>query len=100
MCIRDSAYVEVSGARIDVGAQARIALVRAALGLDRDVAEQELYGETDVAVDAQIYGPSTATDIADEVEFEEIESSRHHDVSEVDLQDKPNQSPDDEVKPE
>ena len=94
------AYVEVSGARIDVGAQARIALVRAALGLDRDVAEQELYGETDVAIDAQIYDPSTATDIADEVEFEEIESSRHHDVSEVDLQDKPNQSPDDEVKPE
>jgi flagellar assembly protein FliH len=34
------AYVEVSGARIDVGEQARIALVKAALGLDRDVAEQ------------------------------------------------------------
>jgi hypothetical protein len=28
------AYVEVSGARIDVGAEARIALVKAALGLD------------------------------------------------------------------
>ena len=35
------AYVEVSGARIDVGEQARIALVRAALGLDRDVNEQD-----------------------------------------------------------
>ena len=94
------AYVEVSGARIDVGAQARIALVRAALGLDRDVAEQELYGETDAVVDAQIYDSSTATDIADEVEFEEIESSDHDDVSEVDSQNKLNQSPDDEVKPE
>lgn len=36
------AYVEVSGARIDVGKQARIALVRAALGLDRDDKEQDL----------------------------------------------------------
>ena len=35
------AYVEVSGARIDVGEQARIALVRAALGLDRDANEQD-----------------------------------------------------------
>ena len=35
------AYVEVSGARIDVGEQARIALVRAALGLDRDSNEQD-----------------------------------------------------------
>jgi flagellar assembly protein FliH len=34
------AYVEVSGARIDVGEQARIALVRAALGLDRELADQ------------------------------------------------------------
>ena len=35
------AYVEVSGARIDVGEQARIALVRAALGLDRELANQQ-----------------------------------------------------------
>jgi hypothetical protein len=31
------AYVEVSGARIDVGQEARIALVRHALGLNGDV---------------------------------------------------------------
>jgi flagellar assembly protein FliH len=36
------AYVEVSGARIDVGEQARIALVRSALGLDRESPEYEV----------------------------------------------------------
>jgi hypothetical protein len=35
------AYVEVSGARIDVGAEARIALVKAALGLDGAATEDE-----------------------------------------------------------
>jgi flagellar assembly protein FliH len=35
------AYVEVSGARIDVGAEARIALVKAALGLDGAVIQEE-----------------------------------------------------------
>jgi hypothetical protein len=35
------AYVEVSGARIDVGAEARIALVKAALGLDGAAAQVE-----------------------------------------------------------
>ena len=33
------AYVEVSGARIDVGLEARLALVRNALGLDGSIAE-------------------------------------------------------------
>jgi flagellar assembly protein FliH len=35
------AYVEVSGARIDVGAEARIALVKAALGLDGAAIQEE-----------------------------------------------------------
>jgi hypothetical protein len=35
------AYVEVSGARIDVGAEARIALVKAALGLDGAAIQDE-----------------------------------------------------------
>jgi hypothetical protein len=42
------AYVEVSGARIDVGERARIALVRAALGLDRNADEQILNGIDEV----------------------------------------------------
>jgi flagellar assembly protein FliH len=82
------AYVEVSGARIDVGVQARIALVRAALGLDRDAAEQELYGETE-GVDSL----SSTNMLADEVEFEHIDDQEG-------LQQSHLESPDDEVKPE
>jgi hypothetical protein len=82
------AYVEVSGARIDVGVQARIALVRAALGLDRDAAEQELYGEVEGA-DSM----SSTNMLADEVEFEQVNDPEG-------IQPSHHESPDDEVKPE
>ena len=82
------AYVEVSGARIDVGVQARIALVRAALGLDRDAAEQELYGEIEGA-DSM----SATNMLADEVEFEHIDDQEG-------LQQSHLESSDNEVKPE
>jgi hypothetical protein len=85
------AYVEVSGARIDVGLQARVALVRAALGLDRDTAEQELYGESHD--DATSMSTINANVLADEVEFEDIEDADH-------LQEGDSISPDDEVRPE
>jgi hypothetical protein len=85
------AYVEVSGARIDVGVQARIALVRAALGLDRDTVEQELYGQYQGDVDS--LSMMNTNVLADERDFEHIEDSEH-------LQDSEPKLPDDEVKPE
>jgi flagellar biosynthesis/type III secretory pathway protein FliH len=54
------AYVEVSGARIDVGEQARIALVRAALGLDREMGDQQ-----DIVLEHQ--SEDDARDLSDEV---------------------------------
>ena len=83
------AYVEVSGARIDVGAQARIALVRAALGLDRDSAEQELHGPLEVGTSLV----SATNTLIDETEFENTDYPEHPEDSAV-------ISPDDEVKPE
>ena len=57
------AYVELSGARIDVGQEARIALVRSALGLDREQAwqeqEQDQLGQIERGADAIF-----ATDVA------------------------------------
>ena len=76
------AYVEVSGARIDVGEQARIALVRAALGLDRDPSEQE-YGEQ-----------------AEVTQINTLEHHEHPDLSEAPLRDDPLAPSSDEVKPE
>ena len=70
------AYVEVSGARIDVGEQARIALVRAALGLDRNADEQAFDG------------------------IDEMRSLEHHHLTDEPSQDDPIASSDDEVKPE
>jgi len=67
------AYVEVGGTRIDVGEQARIAIVRAALGLDRDAAEQD-FGEAHalednvLLVEPQAQDPITSSD--DEVKPE------------------------------
>jgi hypothetical protein len=69
----------VSGARIDVGEQARIALVRAALGLDRNADEEMLSG------------------------IDEVRSLEHHEHPHLTvdpLQDGPIASSDDEVKPE
>jgi hypothetical protein len=76
------AYVEVSGARIDVGEQARIALVRAALGLDRDSSEQEFGEHAEVA------------------QINTLEQHEHPDLSEAPLQDDPLAPSSDEVKPE
>jgi hypothetical protein len=75
------AYVEVSGARIDVGEQARIALVRAALGLDRDPSEQE-FGEH-----------------AELTQINTLEHHEHPGLSEAPLRDDP-LAPSNEVKPE
>jgi hypothetical protein len=77
------AYVEVSGARIDVGEQARIALVRAALGLDRDSAMADHDQVSDQGVDSQI---------EDDVHFEDSDALEQYDAPSAGL--------DDEVKPE
>ena len=77
------AYVEVSGARIDVGEQARIALVRAALGLDRDSTMADHDQISDQGIDSQI---------EDDVHFE--------DSDELEQYDSPSAGLDDEVKPE
>ncbi len=76
------AYVEVSGARIDVGEQARIALIRAALGLDRDSSLQE-DGEH-----------------LDEKHESMLEQHEHQDLSKESLHDDPLAPSADEVKPE
>lgn len=76
------AYVEVSGARIDVGEQARIALVRAALGLDRDFSLQEEGQHFDVKQ------PSM------------LEHSEPQELPKESLHDDPLAASGDEVKPE
>jgi hypothetical protein len=47
------AYVEVSGARIDVGLEARLALVRNALGLD-NAAQEVAKLNTEVLLDSNV----------------------------------------------
>ena len=76
------AYVEVSGARIDVGEQARIALVRAALGLDRDSSLQEDGEHFDVK------------------QVSMLEHSEPQELPKESLRDDPLAASGDEVKPE
>ena len=72
------AYVEVSGARIDVGEQARIALVRAALGLDRDSTMADHDQISDQGIDSQI---------EDDVHFEDSDALEQYDSPSAGLDD-------------
>ncbi len=92
------AYVEVSGARIDVGVQARLALVRAALGLDRNSAELELDGQ--VRSDVKAPTSIAVSNVAEEVQFEAANAFEDRGFSDEGLLNAPLTSSDDEVKPE
>ena len=92
------AYVEVSGARIDVGAQARLALVRAALGLDRNSAELKSDGQEGSDLSAPT--PVAVSNVAKEVQFEADNAFEHQGYSDEALLNAPLTSSDDEVKPE
>jgi flagellar assembly protein FliH len=92
------AYVEVSGARIDVGAQARLALVRAALGLDRNSAELESDWQEGPDLNAPI--SVAVSNVAKEVQFEADNAFEHQGYSDGALLNAPLTSSDDEVKPE
>jgi flagellar assembly protein FliH len=104
------AYVEVSGARIDVGVEARMALVRTALGLDSSVAqadkvvvqkitptllEDESIGEVQAADESHAeedhdFADDASSDSEMDVETDsEIEPDNDHPIN-----------PDDQVQPE
>jgi flagellar assembly protein FliH len=104
------AYVEVSGARIDVGVEARMALVRTALGLDSSVAqddkvvdqkitpkllEDESIGEVQAADESHAeedhdFAEDASSDSEMEIETDsEIEPEADHPIN-----------PDDQVQPE
>ena len=94
------AYVEVSGARIDVGAEARIALVKAALGLDgaaiqeeKEIAPKTTAGLLDNQSDTELH-------IADE---SHIKDESHAEVDDLDsveeAESDPENDPDDKANP-
>lgn len=81
------AYVEVSGARIDVGVEARIALVKAALGLD-GVAMQDEKGIT----------PKTTAALLDN-QFDSESHTADERYPEKDIQSDSEMNPDDQANP-
>ena len=88
------AYVEVSGSRIDVGVQARNALVRAALGLDREITEHEF--------DSELGDQSAASAMIRDDRFgdDDGEALDPYEDSQEGLADPAAGLPDDEVNPE
>ena len=103
------AYVEVSGARIDVGVEARMALVRAALGLDGSVAQDDKVVDqkiTPTLLEDESIGEVQAADESSAEEdhdfADDASSDSEMDVetdSETESDDYPI-NPDDQVQPE
>jgi flagellar assembly protein FliH len=103
------AYVEVSGARIDVGVEARMALVRTALGLDGSVAQDDKVVDqkiTPTLLEDESIGEVQAADESSAEEdhdfADDASSDSEMDVetdSETESDDHPI-NPDDQVQPE
>ena len=104
------AYVEVSGARIDVGVEARMALVRTALGLDSSVAQDDKVVDQkitpEILEDQLMDEPQTAdaSHAEEDHDFAEDASSDSEMDVETDSEIEPDNdhpiNPDDQVQPE
>lgn len=94
------AYVEVSGARIDVGAEARIALVKAALGLDGAAIQEEKGINPKTTAEHLDNQSDTELHTADE---SHIEDELHAEVGDLDsveeAESDPEIDPDDKANP-
>jgi flagellar assembly protein FliH len=98
------AYVEVSGARIDVGVEARIALVKAALGLDGAAVQDEKVTEeiiTPEFQEDQLVGETQARDESDAEEdaLDFAEDSQSDSEVDYDLENEDPIDPNDKVNP-
>ena len=100
------AYVEVSGARIDVGAEARTALVKAALGLDGAAIQDEKAIDPKATVELLENQSDTELHTADESHSEDesySEDESHAEVDDLDsveeLESDPEIDPDDKANP-
>jgi len=98
------AYVEVSGARIDVGVEARIALVKAALGLDGAAVQDEKVTEeimTPEFQEDQIVGETQALDEPDAEEdaLDFAEDSQSDSEVDYDLENEDPIDPNDKANP-
>jgi flagellar biosynthesis/type III secretory pathway protein FliH len=104
------AYVEVSGARIDVGVEARMALVRTALGLDSSVAQDDKVVDQKITpklLEDESIGEAQSTDAShaeEDHDFAEDASSDSEMDVETDSEIEPDNdlpiNPDDQVQPE
>ena len=104
------AYVEVSGARIDVGVEARMALVRTALGLDSSVAQDDKVVDQKITpklLEDESIGEAQSTDAShaeEDHDFAEDASSDSEVEVETDSEIEPEAdhpiNPDDQVQPE
>ena len=104
------AYVEVSGARIDVGVEARMALVRTALGLDSSVAQDDKVVDQKITpklLEDESIGEVQSTDAShaeEDHDFTEDASSDSEMDVETDSEIEPENdhpiNPDDQVQPE
>ena len=94
------AYVEVSGARIDVGAEARTALVKAALGLDGAAIQDEKAIDPKATVEL-LENQSDSESHSEDESYSEDES--HAEVDDLDsveeLESDPEIDPDDKANP-
>jgi len=100
------AYVEVSGARIDVGAEARIALVKAALGLDGAAMQDEKGINPKTTTELLDNGSDSEPHIEDEPYSEDelhTADESHAEVDDLDsveeLESDPEIDPDDKANP-
>ena len=104
------AYVEVSGARIDVGFEARMALVKTALGLDGSVAQDDKVVDQKITpklLEDESIGEAQSTDAShaeEDHDFAEDASSDSEMDVETDSEIEPDNdhpiNPDDQVQPE
>jgi len=104
------AYVEVSGARIDVGVEARMALVKTALGLDDSVAQDDKVVDQKITpklLEDESIGEAQSTDAShaeEDHDFAEDASSDSEMEVETDSEIEPDAdhpiNPDDQVQPE
>ena len=94
------AYVEVSGARIDVGAEARIALVKAALGLDGAAIQDEKVIDPKATAALLDNQSDSELHIADESYSEDESHAKVDDLDSVEeAESDPEIDPDDKANP-